>query len=114
MSTAIAGVARIKKRGEVSANFRGSRNSGKLRQPLPDAQALVVSKEEQLILDDRPAQRKSELVLLVGLLAKLVELVRRVDFFVAEKFPNIAVNWLVPDLITAFMIAPLPRPNSAL
>ena len=63
-----------------------------MRQCLANAQALVISEKEQFVLDDGPAQRKAELVLLVRLLTEDVEGVNRVDFVVAQKLPQVAVE----------------------
>ena len=61
------GLLSLEKRGEISANFGWRGNRGQLRQRLANAQAFVVSEKEQFVLDDGPAQRKAELVLLVRL-----------------------------------------------
>ena len=65
---------------------------------LADPQSLVVSKKEHLVLDDRAAQRKAELVLLVRLLAKLVEIVGGIEFFIAQELPNVAVDLICARL----------------
>src|SRR5208282_1566082 len=61
--------------GEISSIFGLRRNRGHLRQSLANAEAFVVPKKEHFVLADRAAQGKSELVLLVGLLAFDVEVI---------------------------------------
>src|SRR5258708_37903586 len=75
---------RVENRGEVSANLILCGNRGELWQPLANAQAFVVSEKERFVLDDGPTQRKSELVLLVRLLAERVEGVGSVNLFVPQ------------------------------
>ncbi len=83
---------RVEKRGKISANLGWRGNCGQLRQRLANAQAFVVSEKEHLVLDDGPAERKAELVLLVRLLTEDVESIDGVEFLVAQKLPQIAVD----------------------
>ena len=80
------------KRGEIAANLGWRGNRGQLRQCLANTEAFVVSEKEQFVLDDGPAQRKAELVLLVGLLTEDVEVIAGVHFLVAQKLPQVAVD----------------------
>ena len=82
----------LEKRREIAANLGLRGDGGQLRQRLPNAQAFIVSEEEQFVLDDGPAQREAELVLLIRLLAesanaRIVEGIRGVQFVVAQKLP---------------------------
>ena len=63
----------LEKRREIAANLGLRGDGGQLRQRLPNAQAFIVSEEEQFVLDDGPAQREAELVLLIRLLTEDIE-----------------------------------------
>src|SRR6266478_282438 len=87
---------RVEEGGEISSNLVLCGDRGELRQRLANAQTFVVSEKERLILDDRSAQRKAELVLLVGLLTKGVEGVGGVNLFVPQKLEHVAVDLVGP------------------
>src|SRR5580704_18952463 len=87
---------RVENRGEVSAYLIRGGNRGQLRQRLANAQAFVVSEKERLILDDRSAQRKAELILLVRLLTECVKGVGGVNLLVPQKLEHVAVDLVGP------------------
>lgn len=68
------------------------RNRAQDRRSLPHPIALMVTKEEQLILEDRAAHRSAELVLAVLALLRWIEVVSSVEYVIAEKFKESSVK----------------------
>ncbi len=69
-----------------------------MRQCLTNAKAFVIPEEKQFVFDDGASQRKAELVLLIGLLAEEVKGIDGVEFVVAQKLPEIAVELVAARL----------------
>ena len=82
----------VQKGREIAANLVRRRDRGQLRQRLANAQTLVISEKERLVLDDGTAQGESELVLFIRLLTADVEGVDCVEFFVAQELPHVAMD----------------------
>src|SRR6267154_1349115 len=68
------------------------RNGGNLGDPLRLADSFIVSEEECVVLDDRPADSSPKLVPLEGRNLAHIEIVQRVELAVAEKLVTAAMN----------------------
>ena len=73
---------------EISPDLRRRRNQAQMRNCLPHSQAFIITKEKGSILDDRTANRKTELVLPVGLLSEGLKGVGRVEFVIPQELPD--------------------------
>ena len=63
---------------------------------MPYAQPLIITKKERAILDDRPTECKSKLILLVRLAAELVERITGIELVVSK-----ILEQRSPDLVCA-------------
>src|SRR6185437_327260 len=81
---------------EAAVAFQGGRHGiAGFRHALADARPFVVGKKEGLILDNAAAGRRAELILLEGALRlsiRILEEVGSVEFVIAQKFPERAME----------------------
>ena len=73
----------------MALGWRGNRRSA--RDPLAVAETLVVAEEERFVARNRPANRRSELVLLERFDVPRKE-IARVKYIVAEEFVSASVK----------------------
>ena len=102
----------LRHRAEVAVAHRHRRDGGADDVAQVVDRALVVAEEEQLVLDDRAAEREAAVGEL-GRRLEVREVVAGVGRVVVAEEEALPLKSLVPDFSVTLVIAPPDRPNSA-